>query len=158
MQMQPVSCMQHREQHISRWNYEISVVQEIHISRLELQRWSLKFVISFSKVLYIFGIWDWLMPFEVMWSKSRLHRWFFSLCFPNYEKLKCFVETFTSYNQILIFEEQLQYVCPIWLFIFDTDQAQAEEHFFQKLNLNVVSLIFGKQTIFCVSIILFQIF
>ncbi len=28
-------------------NYEITVVQEIHISRLELQRWSLEFVFSF---------------------------------------------------------------------------------------------------------------
>jgi hypothetical protein len=27
--------------------------------------------------------------------------------FPNYEKLNSFVETFISYNQILIFEEQL---------------------------------------------------
>jgi hypothetical protein len=26
---------------------------------------------------------------------------------PNYEKLNTFVETFTPYNQILIFEEQL---------------------------------------------------
>ncbi len=49
VQMQPFSC-QHREQHISKCNYEISEVQEIHISRLELQRWSLEFVISFSKV------------------------------------------------------------------------------------------------------------
>ncbi len=30
----------------------------------------------------------------------------------------------TPYNQILIFEEQLCTVCPIWIFIFDTDQAQ----------------------------------
>jgi hypothetical protein len=46
--MQPVSC-QHREQHISKCNYEISEVWEIHISRLELQKWSLEFVISSSK-------------------------------------------------------------------------------------------------------------
>ncbi len=55
--MQSVSC-RNREQHISKRNYEISAVQAIHISRLELQRWSLKFVISFSKVQYIFGIWE----------------------------------------------------------------------------------------------------
>jgi hypothetical protein len=36
------------------WNHEISMIQEIHISELELQRWSLEFVISFSKV----NIWD----------------------------------------------------------------------------------------------------
>jgi hypothetical protein len=40
------------EQLISKLNY---VVQEIHLSRLELQRWSLEFVISFSKV-YILDI------------------------------------------------------------------------------------------------------
>jgi hypothetical protein len=47
------SC-QHKEQHISKWNYEIAVVQEIHISRLELKRRPLEFIISFSKVY----IWD----------------------------------------------------------------------------------------------------
>jgi len=34
------------------------------------------------------------------------------------------LETFTPYNQILIFDEQLQQECPKWVFIFDTDQAQ----------------------------------
>ncbi len=44
------------EQHISKWNYETTVVQEIHISRLELQRWPPEFVIYFSNsILYI---WD----------------------------------------------------------------------------------------------------
>ncbi len=42
-----------------------------------------------------------------MWSKSKLGRWIFSQYFPNYEKLKSFVETFTPFNQILIFKEQL---------------------------------------------------
>ncbi len=46
--MQPFSCYN------SKRNYEITVVQEIHISRLELQRWSLEFVLFFSKVY----IWD----------------------------------------------------------------------------------------------------
>jgi hypothetical protein len=31
----------------------------------------------------------------------------FSIYFPNYEKLKCFVKTFTPYNQILVFEGKL---------------------------------------------------
>jgi hypothetical protein len=31
----------------------------------------------------------------------------FLIYFTNYEKLKSFVETFTTYNQILIFEQQL---------------------------------------------------
>jgi hypothetical protein len=35
--MQPFSC-QHREQHISKRNYEIAEVEEIHISGLELLR------------------------------------------------------------------------------------------------------------------------
>ncbi len=52
--MQPFSC-QHKEQHTSKWNYQINVVlQYIHISRLELQRWSLEFVFSHSKEY----IWD----------------------------------------------------------------------------------------------------
>ncbi len=34
------------------------------------------------------------------------------------------LETFTPYNQILIFDEQLLQVCPKWIFIFDTVQAQ----------------------------------
>jgi hypothetical protein len=51
--MKPFSC-QHREQHISKWNYEITVVQEIHISRLELQNWPLEFFITLSKEYF----WD----------------------------------------------------------------------------------------------------
>jgi hypothetical protein len=44
------------------------------------------------------------------------------LYFPNYEKLNSFVETFTPYHQILIFEEQL---CMSNMdFYFETDQAQ----------------------------------
>jgi hypothetical protein len=35
-------------------NFEITVVKEIHVSKLEIQRWSLEFVLFFSK-LYI---WD----------------------------------------------------------------------------------------------------
>jgi hypothetical protein len=34
------------------------------------------------------------------------------------------VKTFASYNEIIIFEEQLCTVCPIWIFILDTVQAQ----------------------------------
>jgi hypothetical protein len=51
--MQPFSC-KHREQHISKQDYEISPVQEIHIYIVEPQRWSLEFVISYSKIF----IWD----------------------------------------------------------------------------------------------------
>jgi hypothetical protein len=45
--MQPLSC-QHRKQHFSKQEYDISVAQEIHISKLASQRWSLEFVISFT--------------------------------------------------------------------------------------------------------------
>ncbi len=51
--MQSFSC-QYREQHISEQDYEIPAVQVIHNYRLEPQRWSLEFVISYSKVF----IWD----------------------------------------------------------------------------------------------------
>jgi hypothetical protein len=44
------SAVSNREQHISKHKYEILIVQEIHISRLELRRLSLEFVISFYKV------------------------------------------------------------------------------------------------------------
>ncbi len=52
--MQPFSC-QLREQHISKRSYEISVVQEIHIFRLELQRWSCE---------------DW----KIMWTQRELEQ------------------------------------------------------------------------------------
>jgi hypothetical protein len=46
----------YREQHISKWNYEITVLQEINISSLELQRWPLEFFYFIS--FQVFGIWD----------------------------------------------------------------------------------------------------
>jgi hypothetical protein len=66
------AAIQLREHHISKRNYEISVVQKIHISKLEIKRWSLEFVIFFSKVY--FGIEVWLIPFGIMQSKSLLVR------------------------------------------------------------------------------------
>jgi hypothetical protein len=64
--MQPVSC-QHREQHITKRSYKISVEQEIHISRLEYKYGSLNFLFTLFKVY----IWDlvvevWLIPFGIM--------------------------------------------------------------------------------------------
>ncbi len=122
--MQPFSC-QHRDQHISKRNYEISVVQEIHISRLELQRGSLEFVISFSKV-YIWdrglatSFWDHVikslirqMNFQYIFSQL----WKVKIFCGNIHSLKSktyfrgrqkpFVVAFIPYYQILIFEEQL---------------------------------------------------
>ncbi len=40
----------YKEHRISKQSYEISIVQEVHISRLELLIWSPEFVIFFSKV------------------------------------------------------------------------------------------------------------
>jgi hypothetical protein len=57
---QPFSC-QNREQHLSNGNYEITVVQEIYIPRLEQQVWPQVFVISFS-IVYI---WDLVFGIEV---------------------------------------------------------------------------------------------
>ncbi len=65
-----------------------------------MQRWSLECFIFFSKV-YILGFEVWLIPFGIMQSKSQLDRWIFNIYFPNNEKLKYFVKTFTPHNQIL---------------------------------------------------------
>jgi hypothetical protein len=48
---------------------------------------------------------------------------FQELYISNCENQKSFVETSTPYNQILMFKER-RYVGPIWIFVFDTDQAQ----------------------------------
>ncbi len=98
-----------REQHISKWNYHMfsSTVQEIQISRLELQRWSLEIFLSFLK--YIFGSWEWDLAnsfrvhvIQISTRQMNVHYIFFQLW-----KVKIFVEIFTHYNQILIFEEHL---------------------------------------------------
>ncbi len=73
-----------------------------------------------------------------MGPKSQLDRWILSLHFPNYEKLKCFVETFTSYNQILIFEEQLW--MPYKDFYIWYRPVPSREHFLQNLNFKRTKL------------------
>ncbi len=102
--IQPFSS-QHREQHISKWNYAISVVQETHIFTLELKRWSLELNISFSKVY----IWD-LSLAHSFWDHiiqiSIIDRWIFNISQP--WKVKSFVERIAPNNQIPIFEEQLR--------------------------------------------------
>ncbi len=53
-------------------------------------------------------MWDgWLIPFEIILLKDKI-----------------VVEIFTPFNQILIFEEQILYVCSLWIFIFDIDHVQ----------------------------------
>ncbi len=78
--------------------YEITILQEIHISILELHRWPVEFVISFSPMQYIFGMWDWGLAYS-FWDhviqKSLLEGWTFRIYFPNYESSNLFVATFT---------------------------------------------------------------
>jgi hypothetical protein len=105
--MQPFSC-QHRKQHISKWNYEITGAKEIHISRLELQRWSLEFVISFSKSIYLgFGIDVWLISFEIIQISIKQMNFHFSVYIFQTMKVKIFCGKIysTSYNQILTSKE-----------------------------------------------------
>ncbi len=77
-------------------------MQEIHISRLELQRWSLKFLFPFLK--YIFGFWDWGLG-NSFWDhviEISIGHKNFNCIFS--QLLKSFVETFTPKCQIVIFE------------------------------------------------------
>jgi hypothetical protein len=77
---------QNRKQHISKRNYEITIVQEIHISKLELQRCSLV-VLSFSKIFLEFWI-----DFEDHVLQISIRQMNFQhIYFPNYAKLKYFV-------------------------------------------------------------------
>jgi hypothetical protein len=64
---------------------------------------------------------------------------FFRICFPNYEKLKSFVKTFTPCNQIFIFKEQLWVNMDFFMFV--TDQAQINR---VQLNYSNVSNVFFK--------------
>jgi hypothetical protein len=53
------------EQYISKRNYESTVVQETHISRIEQEKWPLNFVTSFPKVYLGFGIEDSQCPASI---------------------------------------------------------------------------------------------
>jgi hypothetical protein len=55
-----------RKQYISKLNYEIPVVQEIHISILEVQRWSCEFVFSYIYSIFLLGTEVCLFPFGIM--------------------------------------------------------------------------------------------
>jgi hypothetical protein len=59
----------HREQHISKLNYEIAEVQWIHISRLKVYRKSLEFVIYLG-----FWIEVWILPIGIKEYKYQLDR------------------------------------------------------------------------------------
>jgi hypothetical protein len=106
--MQPFSCQQ-REYHISKRSYE-TLVHEIHISRLELQRWPLGFFYFHSKV-NIFEIWDsglansFLDHVIQISIKKRNFQYIFS------QHLLPIIKYLFSRNS---------YVFPTWIFIFDT--------------------------------------
>jgi hypothetical protein len=59
-------------------------------------------------------------------KKSQSERWILSLYFPNYDRLKSFVETFfTPYYQVLSFKEQLcMSNMDFYIWYCDIDQAQ----------------------------------
>jgi hypothetical protein len=75
----------YREHHISKWNYEITEVQFIHISSLGTTKMA-------PRICYFISI-------------SKVYIWDLGLSFCKFAK--SFVETFTPYNQILIFGEKL---------------------------------------------------
>ncbi len=85
---------QHREQLIFKWNYENTVVQEIHISIFVTWYWS---IANFLRD-YIIQISISQMNFPSGYVFSQL--W----------KAEIFVETFTPFSQILIFKEQDSYI------------------------------------------------
>ncbi len=89
--VQPFSC-QHRKLHISNRKYEISIVLEIHISRLVAQRCSFELVISFFKLIFGISVRGWANSF---WN----HAIRISIRHMNFQ-----------YNQILIFGKQLVYL------------------------------------------------
>ncbi len=99
----------------------LSAVEEIHISILKLYTKMFHWICHFLFcIIWDFGLrlglffWDYVIPFSIRHMNS-LNEYF-----PNYDKLKPLVDIFTPNNQILIIKEQLC-VCPIWIYIFDTD-------------------------------------
>ncbi len=77
----------------------------------------------FSKV-YIwdlgFGIEVWLIPFGIMQSKLKIN---FQYIFSQQRKVEFFLWKHSLYILKYLFSRN-SYVCPIWIFIFDTDQSQ----------------------------------
>ncbi len=92
------------EQHISKRNYEITVVQRFIFPDKNYKDGPLEFVASFSKVY----LWDWGLANSFWEHLIQISiRQIFSIYFPNYDKFKSFVGKFISYYQTFIFEEQL---------------------------------------------------
>ena len=120
--MQSFGCQQ-REQHVFKWNYEITVVQEIHISRLELQILTLEFVIHFLK--NIFGIWDRGLAnsFSDHVIQISVRQMYFQFIFSKLQKVKVSCEKPLTPIIKYLFSRN-RYVFPIWIFIFDNVQAQ----------------------------------
>jgi hypothetical protein len=101
-------------------------MEEIYISRLELQRWYLEFVISISKT-YL-GIWekDLVNSFgdHVTQISYTVEWWILSIYILQVWKVKLFLgNLYSSKSNTYIFLSN-SYACPMWIFIIDTDQAQ----------------------------------
>ncbi len=120
--MQSFGC-QHREQHIYIPNYEITVVQEIHISRLGLQILTIEFVIPFLN--YIFGIWDRGLAnsFSDHVIQISVRQMYFQFIFSKLQKVKVSCEKPLTPIIKYLFSRS-RYVFPIWILIFDNFQAQ----------------------------------
>ncbi len=99
----------HRIQHISKWNYEVSVVSELQISKLELRRWPLEFVISFSKVY----IWDRGLATS-FWDhaiKSLIRHMNFQYIFSQLWKVKIFCGNIHSLKSKSLFSRKVKTIC-----------------------------------------------
>jgi hypothetical protein len=92
-------------------------MEKINISRLELQRWSLEFVNFFLK--YLFRVWDRGFANSVWDNVTQISYGVINFqdihYIPNWTHLLLKIKFLFSRNN---------YVCPIWIFIFDTNQIQ----------------------------------
>jgi hypothetical protein len=91
-------------QHITKrslQNFSSTGDSYFQIRTIKMVPWICYFL--FENIYLLFGIEVWLIPFWIMYSKSLVDRWIFNI-FSTMKK-KSFMETFTPYTQILIFEE-----------------------------------------------------
>ncbi len=88
------------------WNYSSTWDSFFQIRTRKMVPW---IFIFFSKVYTVFGIWDWGLA-NFFWDhviQFSIRQMNFLYRFPNHVKFNSFVETFTSYNEIIIFEVKL---------------------------------------------------
>jgi hypothetical protein len=116
--MQPINC-QHREQYISK-KESSNLIEKIYISGLELQRWSLEFVIFFSKVpgtYLVFRSEVWLIPLGIQILFRVMN---FQNIFPTMKRRN----RFRNILNIKLLFLRNGYVYHKWLFIFETNSTQ----------------------------------